>query len=428
MFNVAQVVLRVIKGCLSDKEYVFDSRATCIIGRSKNCHIKIPNNKEFKDISRYHCLLEIKPPEIWIKDSGSLHGTFVNNECIGQRKKNQGTSEELPVKLSEYRLKNGDLIRLGNLVFQVNIKQFIPVASTFKIEEDLRKMPLPIEVNLDQNLGDLNNYIKIQKIGEGGCGEVYLARQKNTSELVAIKTMFPQVAMKPYMKEMFLREARNTKTLSHRNLVEFKDYGWSSDKFYFVMEYCDRGSVRDLIKVRKGKLIIEEATELVLQVLDALDYAHNKKKLVHRDIKPSNIFLKVEKGKLIAKLGDYGLAKSFELAGLSGQTLTGTKMGTPNFMPRQQVLDFKYAKPEVDVWAVAASLYYMLTLEYPRDLSTSFEQPILAVLETEPIPIRERDADIPYNLASLIDSALEDDCELHFKNALAFKNALLSVI
>jgi eukaryotic-like serine/threonine-protein kinase len=155
-----------------------------------------------------------------------------------------------------------------------------------------------------------------------------------------------------------------------------------------------------------------------------LHYAHTEKKLVHRDIKPANIFLIVNKGKIIAKLGDYGLAKAFDLAGLSGQTMTGSAMGTPQFMPRQQVLEFKYAQPDVDVWAVAATLYFMLTGAFPRDLTDKIN-PMLEILTKPPVPIRERDASIPKPLANLIDKALIDYPELHFKSAIAFKQHLI---
>ena len=95
-------------------------------------------------------------------------------------------------------------------------------------------------------------------------------------------------------------------------------------------------------------------------------------------------------------------------------------------MPRKQVIDFKYAEPEVDVWAAAASLYNMLTGTSPRNFKGS--DPLLVVLETKPVPIRHRDSSIPQPLAELIDLALRDNPKIHFKNAAAFKQALLSVL
>jgi serine/threonine protein kinase len=95
-------------------------------------------------------------------------------------------------------------------------------------------------------------------------------------------------------------------------------------------------------------------------------------------------------------------------------------------MPRQQVINFKYAKPEVDVWAAAASLYNMLTGTYPRDFSD--KDPFVTVLQSDPVPIRQRDSSIPKPLAELIDLALVDNPEIHFKTAAAFKRALESVL
>lgn len=128
--------------------------------------------------------------------------------------------------------------------------------------------------------------------------------------------------------------------------------------------------------------------------------------------------------KITAKIGDYGLSKAFDLAGLSGQTRTGSRVGTPVFIPRQQVLEFKYAKPEVDVWAAAASLYYMLTGYYPRDFTG--KDIFLEVLRNKPVPIRQRDISIPKKLAEVIDLALIEEPEIYFKSAKAFKQALLS--
>ncbi|AFZ38252.1 serine/threonine protein kinase with FHA domain (plasmid) [Stanieria cyanosphaera PCC 7437] len=425
----SKVTLKLAEGKLNQKQFTFDSRTACIIGRAEDCNIQIPNDKHHSRISRYHCLLDINPPEIRIRDFGSRNGTIVNGECIGKREENQTPEEAAKLNLREHDLQDGDRIQLDRTVFVVAIEsesKVSPICSpTFHIPL-VADVPSQIKFNLDDNLGSLKGYTKIKLLGKGGFGEVYLARKDVTGELVALKLMLPQVAVMPTMKERFLREARNTKLLNHPNLVKLEDYCFTDGIFFFTMEFCDRGSVIDLMKKRGGKLSTEEATDIILQVLDGLHYAHTEKGIVHRDIKPGNIFLTVEERKLVAKLGDYGLAKAFDLAGLSGLSITGKEMGTPKFMPRQQVLDFKYSQPDVDVWAVAATLYCMLTLECPRNFEGI--EPWFAILTRQPIPIRKRDASIPKPLAELIDLALMDKSELHFKSAIAFKNALLSVI
>ena len=100
----------------------------------------------------------------------------------------------------------------------------------------------------------------------------------------------------------------------------------------------------------------------------------------------------------MAKLGDYGLAKAFDMAGLSGHTCPGEVAGTPQFMPRQQVLGFKEMRPEADVWAMAATFYNMLTGCYPRDFPDG-RDPWPVILETAAVPIRQRNPAIPPRLA-----------------------------
>ena len=178
-----------------------------------------------------------------------------------------------------------------------------------------------------------------------------------------------------------------------------------------------------LVKDHGGTLPREEACGLILQALDGLHYAHTEHGLVHRDVKPANLFLAGSGRSRVTKVGDYGLAKAFDSAGLSGQTRTGDIMGTPVFTPRQQVINFKYAGPEVDVWAMAASLYFMLTGAFPRDF-TKGKDPWLIVLQTPAVPIRQRNASIPKKLADVIDHALLDTPEIGFKTASEFKQAL----
>jgi serine/threonine protein kinase len=121
------------------------------------------------------------------------------------------------------------------------------------------------------------------------------------------------------------------------------------------------------------------------------------------------------------------LGKAFETAGLSDYTRTGTFSGTLEYMPRQQVYNFKYSGPELDVWAAAAIFYRMITGYYPRNFPDKNDR-WRAVLNTSPIPIRERDTAIPARLAEVIDRALEDEDSLHFTTADQLKKALLRVL
>jgi serine/threonine-protein kinase len=287
----------------------------------------------------------------------------------------------------------------------------------------------------------IQGYEIVRELGKGGMGAVYLARHEKTGEKVALKVMLPQVALNARSKAMFLREIDSTRALKHANIVEVKDMGCSEGTFFFTLEYCDGGSVDRLMKERGGTLAIAEAGDISLQVLAGLDHAHNvevavnlpdgsaerARGLVHRDLKPQNIFLSSAGKSRIAKVGDFGLAKAFDLAGLSGQTCTGSAAGTPVFMARQQVVNFKYAKPDVDVWAAAASLYFMLTGAFPREFPKG-QDPWQIVLQNAAVPIRDRSSRIPPRLAEVNDQALIDKPAITFKTAAELHRALESVL
>lgn len=439
----AKVTLTIIEGSLKGQKVEFDSRTTCILGRHYDCKPQLPSDGAHSIVSRYHCLLDINPPQIRIRDFGSKNGTFVNSNNIGQRPSDATPEDARQMQFPERDLQDGDEIRLGNTVFRVSIEA--------AGEPDIGSAPTVVAIPppaaslkpspRTSHLPAIEGYTTLKELGRGGRGAVYLARNNQTGEEVALKLMLPQIAANPRDVAWFLREVENTKALNHPHVVQLKESGYWDGIFYFTLEYCAGGNVIDLMRERGGKLPAGVAVPIILQVLDGLAYAHTAdipyfklkdgsfgwgKGLVHRDIKSDNIFLTTDGNSIIAKIGDYGLAKAFDLAGFSSLTMSGTKAGTPGFMPRQQVLNFKYVTPEVDIWATAATLYYMITGTYPRDFAG--KDPFLAVLEDKPVPVRVRDASIPPKLAELLDLALTDSPEIYFKNAAAFKQALSSVL
>jgi serine/threonine-protein kinase len=124
------------------------------------------------------------------------------------------------------------------------------------------------------------------------------------------------------------------------------------------------------------------------------------------------------------KIADIGVGKLYNNSLTFDHTRTGSVAGSPATMPRQQVIDFKHAGPEVDVWAAAASLYKLLTGDYPRNFPED-EDPWRVVLNKAPVPIRTRRQDVPTNLAMVIDMALVDTPSIRFQKANALKMALL---
>jgi eukaryotic-like serine/threonine-protein kinase len=450
----SKVTLTVTAGNLKGKEFTFDTRTTCIIGRAKDCYPNIPDDEKHRTISRYHCLLDINPPDIRIRDFGSKNGTFVNSKKIGQREAHQSPEEAAQIQFPEYDLQEGDEFTLSDTSFRVavvldpeiakNVQQQSPpiIPSNQANLWEMLKAFLFKAVGGENKIRVLGDYVLLKELGKGGFSLVYLAQHQETKEQVALKVMLPKVAANQRAVNWFLREIENTKSLKHPNVVGLKESGYADETFFFTMEYCEGGSVVDLMAKRGvNTLPIAESVGIITQVLDGLTYTHNAeipnvrladgsfakgRGLIHRDLKPGNIFLANVGGKQVAKIGDYGLAKAFDQAGLSGQTMTGSQVGTPYFMPRQQVLDYKYAKPEVDVWAAAACLYVMITGCSPRNFVGL--DPFRAVLDNDAVPIADRTSSIPQPLATVIDRALIDNPEIYYKSTVDFKQALLNTI
>jgi len=301
----------------------------------------------------------------------------------------------------------------------------------------------PVPVEPTTGLPVIPGYAVIRLLGEGRMGRVYLARQEKSGAEVAIKLMQQWFASSESGTEIFLREIENTKAvLNHANVVRLLDVGWARDALFFAVEYCEGGSVDHLMQARGSPLPPEEALPIILQALDGLEYCHDVvipfvkldgggyapgRGLVHRDIKPQNLFLAGPPGNRTAKIGDFGLAKAFERAGLSGLTATGQEGGTPAFMPWQQAINYKYAGPEVDVWAMAATLYYLLTNRYPREFPRGVAWS-LSLKTAAPVPIRQRNPAIPERLAKVVDEALVERPAIRFKTAAVLKAAIMGAI
>jgi eukaryotic-like serine/threonine-protein kinase len=439
-----KIILTIASNSHEVHKLTFEERTTCIIGRAQDCTLQLPNDEAHNTISRYHCLVDINPPAIRIRDLGSKNGTYVNEQLIGQRHPTQTPEEGAQMNFSEHDLQERDKIGLGNVVIQIEIEAEETTQPPSQSSDDLYKILKELLARADvdaPNLNAIHGYTLIKQLGQGGFGAVYLARHQSTETDVALKVMLPKIAADQDARQMFLREVENTKALQHPNVVKVLDSGCYDDIFFFTLEYCEGGSIMDLMRRQGGALSVQMAMPIILQVLDGLEYAHNAeiprakqadgsfgkgRGLVHRDLKPGNVFLSNANGSPSAKIGDYGLAKAFDLSGLSGLTRSGTLAGTPYFMPRQQVINFKYAKPEVDLWATAATLYTMLTGTFPREFNRG--DPYLVVLQTNAVPIRQRKASIPKRLAEVIDLAMIDQPEICFQSAAAFKQELLAVL
>lgn len=444
----AKIVLTITQGELSGTQYVYEDREVCTIGRHRDCNVRLPSDAAHAQVSRYHCLLDINPPSIRVRDLGSGNGTYVNGQRVGSQQKSPGADG------LERDLVDGDLLQVGYTAFAIKVEDTGTASSILSrskfVPSDNRQSAddlLSLAAGDHPSLVGIRGYTIVKLLGAGKCGAVYLAQNDHTEEMVALKVMLPQIAVNDRAVKMFIREMANTQSLRHPNVVRTIDYGEANNIFYFTMECCHEGSVADFIVSQGGKVPLKIAISITLQVLAGLEYTHNAvlpairladgsigegQGLVHRDLKPANIFLQRSGDKTLAKIGDYGLAKAFELAGMSGQTMTGQGgvMGTPSYMSRQQLLNTKYVQPAVDVWAAAACLYNMLTGVPPRNFGK--RDPLQVILQDGAVPILKRDPSIPKPLAAVIDQALWEDQNNHhdifYKRAIDFRNALAAAL
>lgn len=292
----------------------------------------------------------------------------------------------------------------------------------------------------------LAGYEKISLLGKGGMGEVWKVRSRDTGELYALKTMLQDVAMDDQAKKLFLREAGICERLRHPNVVKAYETGSANNVLYILMDLCEGGSADDLMKKKGGRLPLELAAYIILQCLSGLDYVHNMdleveiaagkyqgtreisvKGLVHRDFKPGNIFLSDTGSHPTAMVADFGMAKAFQAAGKSQISKTGAVMGTPVFMPKQQARDCKYAKPEVDIWAAAASFYYMVTGTFAKNFRPGVNVWQVLIAESA-VPIRKRDPSVPKDLAEVIDRALAESPGLYYSSAAQLRRDLAAAL
>jgi Protein kinase domain len=204
-------------------------------------------------------------------------------------------------------------------------------------------------------------YELLGRLGEGGMGAVYLARDLALGRLVAIKVMLPEHMTNPETTERFRREARTVASLNHPNIIPVYAVHEADDLAYFVMRYV-QGRTLDSILRHGGRLPAPIAQAVLGQVGRGLAYAH-RHGVVHRDIKPANIMIDEDGWALIA---DFGIAK---VRGARDLTLAGTTMGTPTYMSPEQCSDHDVT-PASDQYALGVVAYEVLAGRVPFRGST----------------------------------------------------------
>jgi serine/threonine-protein kinase len=428
----AAIVLRVSAGPHAGRSFTFTGHDTFLVGRSSHAHFNLGADRYF---SRIHFVVEANPPHARLLDMGSHNGTFVNGRRVPE-----------PVLLAD-----GDRIQAGHTVLVVAVRgrpaahppslaeapscppplptptvAYVPAPTQPCRACNPGPGPLPLCPACQERIAaqpqPVPGYSLVRELGRGGMGVVHLALRQSDGAVMALKTILPAVAGTAQQVERFLREADVLRQLDHANIVAFREMGEAGKLLYFAMDYVPGTDAARLLR-EHGPLPVARAVDLVCQLLHALDYAHGRR-FVHRDVKPANLLVTREGGGEYARLADFGLARVYQASQLSGLTVTGAIGGTPSFMAPEQVTAYREARPPVDQYAAAATLYNLLTGHVPYDPASSVHKQLEQLLYEDPVPIQQRRPDLPDELAAVIHRALAREPRRRFADARSFRRAL----
>ena len=433
-----QVNLKVIAGPYKGRIFSFTQHDSFLIGRSRDAHLYLPDDRYF---SRNHCLLEINPPRSFLRDLNSTNGTFVN----GQR-------------VQQVFLNDGDRIQCGETVLVVEVTATPAVNLSETTQDAMPRRPVLVmvecincgrreqaqasspderltflcedcRIELKRSPQPIPGYDTVKLLGRGGMGSVMLGRDQRSGRAVAIKTLLPEFAVSDKALKRFMREIDVAAALKHKNIVEFIDRGTHNGVVYLITEYVDGADAQKLAETKGGSLAYQDGISIIGQALDALAYAHAQG-YIHRDFKDQNILVSGHSPNLVAKLTDFGLAKSFVRSGMSGVTMAGEMAGTLAYMSPEQLRNFRDVRPQSDIYAVGMTAYSLLSGTLALDLTKkiSVNDTIRAIFEQPSVPLRQRAPHVPQLVCEVIDRALAKDPAQRWQTAAAMRTALLHAL
>jgi serine/threonine-protein kinase len=423
-----EVLLRVKSGPHAGQEFQLNCPDTFVVGRSSMVPFSM---HEDRLLSREHFRIELTPSLCRLKDLGSTNGTKVNG-----------------LRVESTLLRDGDKITAGDSEFQVQIREHGDGASPpvrclgcgqVATADALAAAPddgdssgwlcSDCEAARRRFPATHRDYMIERRIGGGGMGEVFLARQLSTNRPVAIKMMGPTGASSEKARDYFRREMEVLKNLlmpngqCHPNIVAFYDIFEIDNQFQLVMEHVAGKNAQEWVASLSTPLPIAIGVRIGRLLLSALEYAHSRG-YVHRDIKPSNLLLIGPLQRPQLKLSDFGLAKNFRDSE-GGLTRQGDIGGSVGFISPDHIRDFSVVKEPADIYSAGATLYYLLTLQYPYlNFDPRRGDAYQMVLEHPPVPIRAHRPDAPEGLERVLRKALEKQPEDRWKSAAMMSEAL----
>ena len=259
-------------------------------------------------------------------------------------------------------------------------------------------------------------YEILEKLGQGGMGVVYKARDTKLDRIVALKFLPAALARDTDVKARFIQEAKAASSLDDPHICTIFDIAETPDgQLFIVMAYYDGSTLQDLIE--KRRINIDDAASMARQMAKGLATAHEAG-IVHRDVKPANVMI-TTKG--LVKILDFGVAKLNESSDL---TREGSTIGTASYMSPEQAKG-ETVDARSDIWSIGAVLYEMLTGERP--FGGGYEAAVAySIINQDPPDIAEIRPDTPQGLIDIVQKALSKDAAKRYDNARVFADELAS--
>lgn len=427
-----EIRLKVVAGPAAGREFDFRADERIVIGRSFSARASLPEDPQ---ISKSHCAIVVVANGCFIEDLDSRNGTLVNGAAV-----------------THGPLCDGDRITVGDSRLEVafgppaapqagpapgactRCRRRIGVRALAAdgdgrlgreyVCADCRRDLLAVPVAFD-------NYEVVRTLATTPGSRIYLARDRAAGgRTVTLKVLQLEAGVKSDHATRrvlrFLLEAECLRQLDHPGIVRLLNAGFDKGRVFLALEYLAGGTLREYVDAHKGPVALDEAAGIAVQVLDALGHAHAHK-IIHRDIKPENILLAAppegagvatREGHVggaggaapVVKLADFGLSKCLLAAGFMNVSMTGEAAGTPEYMAPDQLERFSEADPGFDVYALGATLQFLLT---KRSIFESLPAEPYAMVHTilhgKRLSLRAQRPDLPRAVVEAVDRALARD-------------------